>query len=160
MLAEDRDEVVSMLFSDVLDTKVVKTEREVDRTSCVRPKTRCECSLFVALLVESFFEQLLGYQAGVWETVQSLCDFYVYRAVGGEFFFEVVVGDNIFWEVAWFQAHVLAPGHGCVQIEIFDVDCYELSIGKGDDVVEEQFDGEEVDSGGYAVSKVVHLVTS
>ena len=44
-----------MLFADVLGTEVVNAEREGDRAPCVRPKTRCERTLFVALLVESFF---------------------------------------------------------------------------------------------------------
>ena len=61
MFEEDIVEVVRMLFSDVLDTKVVNAYREVDRSPCVHPNTRCECTLFVALLIESFFEQLLGY---------------------------------------------------------------------------------------------------
>ena len=92
----------------------------------------------------------------MWETVHYPFDFYVYPSVGGEFFFKVVVGDNVLWEVAEFEAHVFATGHGCVQIEIFDVDCHELYIGRGDDAVEEYFDGEEVDSGGSAVSRVFY----
>ena len=61
MFEEDSDKVVSMLFASLIDTKVVNAEREGDRAPFVRPKTRCECTLFVALLVESFFEKLLGY---------------------------------------------------------------------------------------------------
>ena len=53
-----------MLFADVLDTKVINAERESDRASFVCPKIRCECNFFVALLVESFFKQLLGYLLG------------------------------------------------------------------------------------------------
>ena len=50
----------------------------------------------------------------MWDTVHYLCDFYVYLAVGGEFSFEVVVEDKVLWEVAYFEAHVFATGHGCV----------------------------------------------
>ena len=88
----------------------------------------------------------------MWETLYSLCDFYIYPAGGSDFFFEIVVEDNILWEVAWFEAHVFAMSHGCIQIEIFDVDCHELFIVSGYDDVEEYFDGEEVDSGGSAVA--------
>ena len=44
----------------------------------------------------------------MWETVNYPFDFYVYPSVGGEFFFKVVVGDNVLWEVAEFEAHVFA----------------------------------------------------
>ena len=49
-----------MLFVDVLDAKVVNTDREADRAPFVRPKTRCDFTLFVALLVESFFRSVVG----------------------------------------------------------------------------------------------------
>ena len=96
----------------------------------------------------------------MWLTVHSQFDFYVYPAVGGEFFFKVVVGDNVLWEVAEFEAHVFAMGHGCVQIKIFDVDCHELYIGRGGDAVEEYFDGEKLDSGGSTVAQVIYWVAS
>ena len=108
VLLENRNEVVSMLFADVLDTGVVNADRESDRAPSLRPKTQYDFTLFVALLVEPFFEQLLVNYAGVWETVHSPCDYYVYPAVSGVFFFEVVVRDSVFWEVAEFEAHVFA----------------------------------------------------
>ena len=43
-----------MLFDDALDTKVVNAERESDRAPFLCPKTRCECTLFVALPVDFF----------------------------------------------------------------------------------------------------------
>ena len=61
MLLENSNEVVSILFTNVLYTKVVNAEREADRAPFMRPETRCECTLFVSLIVESFFEQLLSY---------------------------------------------------------------------------------------------------
>ena len=45
--------------------------------------------------------------------------------------------DNGLWEVTEFEAHVFATGHGCVQIEIFDINCHEFRIGRGDDAIEE-----------------------
>ena len=60
MLLENKNKVVSMLFADVLDTGVVNADRESDRAPSLRPKTQCDFTLFVALLVASFFEQLLG----------------------------------------------------------------------------------------------------
>ena len=41
VLLDNSYEVVIMLFADVLDTKVVNTDREADRAPFVRPKTRC-----------------------------------------------------------------------------------------------------------------------
>ena len=41
VLLENSDEVVIMFFADVLNTKVVNTDREADRAPFVRPKTRC-----------------------------------------------------------------------------------------------------------------------
>ena len=36
----------------------------------------------------------------MWETVHYPFDVYVYLTVGGDFFFKVVVGNEILWEVA------------------------------------------------------------
>ena len=53
---------------------------------------------------------------------------------------EFVVSNYVVREVAEFEAHELALSHWYVQIEIFDVDCHEFCIGRGDDAVEEEFD--------------------
>ena len=60
VLLENSHEVASMLFADVLNNGVVNAEREADMAPFMHPKTRCDFTLVVALLVESFFEQLLG----------------------------------------------------------------------------------------------------
>ena len=70
------------------------------------------------------------------------------------------MGDYVVQEVAEFEAHKLATRHWCIQVEIFDVDCHEFCVGRGDDAVEEEFDYEEVNCGSSAVSGVVDAIAA
>ena len=79
---------------------------------------------------------MLSTEAGLWEAVHTLFDFYVDPAVVGDFLCKVVVGDDIFWEVAEFEVHILAPSHKGVQIGVFYINRHEFCIGRGYDAVE------------------------
>ena len=85
MLLENSNEVFIMLFADVLDTEVFNSEREADRAPFMRPKVRCDLTLFVALLVESFSSSCLA--------IRPTCGRPYIPCV--DFFFKVVVGDNV-----------------------------------------------------------------
>ena len=93
------------------------------------------------------------------EAVRSSFNLHVDPVVVSGFLMEFVVGDYIVGEVAKFEAHELAPSQWCIQVEIFDVDCHEFCVGRGDDAVGEDFDCEEVDCMRPMVSKVVDSVT-
>ncbi len=51
--------MVGMLLPNVLDTKVVDTENEQERSPVMFPKARCDIALMVAMLVEAFFKEIL-----------------------------------------------------------------------------------------------------
>ena len=72
---EGAEEMAGVLLADIFDSKVVNDERARDRSGFVVPKTRGEVGRFVPVLVEVFFEALVGDDAGLWETVHALADF-------------------------------------------------------------------------------------
>jgi hypothetical protein len=67
--------MVGMLPPNVLDAKDIKTESEQERPPFMFPKARCEVALLAAVLVESFFEEILCKDACLWETVHALLYF-------------------------------------------------------------------------------------
>ena len=85
MLLENSHEVATMLFANVLDTKVVNTEREANRTQVVCPITWSDLVLFVTPLVEPFLKLLLGNEAGVREAIHSPHNVHVDTTVIDEF---------------------------------------------------------------------------
>jgi hypothetical protein len=42
------------------------------------------------------------------------------------------------------NSHVFLPCHGRAEVEIFQIECGEASVGSGNDVVEQNFEGAEV----------------
>ena len=68
--------------------------------------------------------------------------------------------ENIFWEAAELEAHVLIAGHWDVEVEIFDVDCHEFGTWSGDYAVEKKLDSEEIDGGSATVMWVVYSIAA
>ena len=80
---EHSHEVVGMLFANVFDAKVVDTGGEADGTQFLYPKPWCDLALLVAVLVQSFFEELLGNKSCMWQSIHSAPAFNVYVSVDG-----------------------------------------------------------------------------
>ncbi len=57
----------------------------------------------------------------MWETIHSLLYFDIDCPIVGSQVDEVVGFDEIGWEVADFHAHVFRLVHGCVEVEILQV---------------------------------------
>ncbi len=74
------------------------------------------------MLVESFFEEILCKDAHLRETVHALLYFDKDCTVIGSQVIEVVGFNKIGREVADFHAHAICSVHGCVELEILQVD--------------------------------------
>jgi hypothetical protein len=86
------------------------------------PKARCDFALLVAMLVELFFKEILCKDARLWEAIHALMYFDVDYTLIGSQVVEVVGFDKFGREVADLHGHVFQLVHGCVEVEIFQVD--------------------------------------
>jgi hypothetical protein len=78
---EGLDEMIGMLFANVLDSKVVDDEAENDGTCRVFPETWGSWCWIVAILDEMLGEALVGDDASLFEAVHAFFDFNVHPAV-------------------------------------------------------------------------------
>ncbi len=86
------------------------------------PKAWCDFALLVAMLVELFFKEILHKDARLWDTIHALLYFDINCTVFICQVFEVVGFDKIRREVADLHAHVFWSVHGCVELEILQMD--------------------------------------
>ncbi len=114
--------MVGVLPPNILDAKVVNTESEQERPAVMFPRARCDVALMVAMLIEAFFEEILCKDGHLQETVHALLYFDVDCTVVGSQVVEVVGFDIIGREVADLHVHVFWSVHGCVEVEILQVD--------------------------------------
>ncbi len=85
------------------------------------PKARHDLALLVAMLVESFFKEILCKDARLWETVHALLYFDINSTIVVGQVCEVVAFDKIGREVAEFHAHEFRLVHWCVEVEILQI---------------------------------------
>ncbi len=119
VFVENFCEMVGMLPPNVLDAKVIDTESVYDRPPVMFPKAWCDFALLVALLVESFFKEILREGARLRETIHALLYFDVDCTVIVSQNIEVVGFDEVGREVI--HGHVFRLVHGCVEVEIFQI---------------------------------------
>ena len=79
-------------------------------------------------------------------------------AVGCGFLLEVVLVDDVLWDVGYFQLHVFGAVHWCVQIKILDVDRHETCTLCGDDAVEQHFHCHHIGRWSAAIVGVIDAV--
>jgi hypothetical protein len=115
-------EMVGMLLPNVLDAKIVNTESEQERLPVMFPKAPFDIALLVAMLVESFFEEILCKDARLRETIHTLLYFDVDCTIVSSQVVEVVGFDKIGSEAADLHVHVFWLVHGYVEVEILQVD--------------------------------------
>ena len=60
-----------MLFAHVFDTKIVHYKRKADWTTDMGPQSGYKLGLEVAMLVQSLFKQLIGYDAGLRQSIHT-----------------------------------------------------------------------------------------
>ncbi len=113
--------MVGVLPPNVLDAKVIDTESDQERPPVMFPKAQCDVALLVAMLVQSFFEEILCMDARLQETIHALLYFDVDCTVVSSQVIEVVGFDKIGREVADLHVHVFWLVHGCVEVEILQV---------------------------------------
>ena len=81
---EGGDEMLGIVFVDVLDPKVIVDEGEDDVACGVAPQAGSVFHGYVALFGEMLGEALVGDDAGLFESVHALADFDVDPSVAGD----------------------------------------------------------------------------
>lgn len=128
------DEVLSMMFADVLDAEVVNDESEGDRAFGVGEETGSVLSGDVAVLGKVGLEASVGEYAGLWEAVHAHADFnhdHVVVDKGRK----IVLVHDVGWDEFDGDPHVFELGHWRTKVKVLDVNRHVLRVGSGDDAV-------------------------
>jgi hypothetical protein len=123
-------------------------------------KDRCDFASLVAVLVESFFEEILRKDTRLLETIHALLYFDIDCTAVNSQVFEVVEFDKIGWYVTDFHAHVFWLVHGCVEVEILQINGAVAWVLYWDDTAEMKLDSDHVDFRCAAVAGVVKEITT
>ncbi len=85
-----------MISSNILNTKIVYAQVEPHRASDMFPLSRCVWLLKVPMMRQSFLEEFVGQDAGLWQSVHSFADLHVIVAIKDYFLkllmFNYVIG--------------------------------------------------------------------
>ena len=122
MLFEDSLEMESVALSDIFDTKVIYEQAKHNGALLMAPQARSGGALVVAMLLETFFEENVAQGPRVWETINAVLNIKVNPAIGMDIVHEAVLIDEFCWDVAQFDADVLRSVHGCLKVNVFDVE--------------------------------------
>jgi hypothetical protein len=114
-------QMISFCFVYICYSKIVNNQGVTDGPSVVLPKVWCGCTLAITLFSKSFFQELLGNNAGLGQAIHSLPDLAVDKAVGRGDCSKLVMFDDIVRHVGQFQTYVLVLHHWGVKVKIFDI---------------------------------------
>ena len=79
-------EVVRMLLTNILYSKIIHNERETDRPPFMCPQTRCNLALMVAMGIEAYFKECLGKDSTLGNPVHYALDGDINESIWGRFF--------------------------------------------------------------------------
>ncbi len=126
----------------------------------VLPVPWCDLALLIPSFVELLSEEVLCYDAGLWEAVHSGFHFAEDIAIYVHLVTESVFVNNIRREQLQFHTEVFVSIHWCHKVEIFYVDCHELGIRCRDDTVEHYLDCEKIGCGCATVVGVIDEIST
>ena len=116
-----------------------------------RGSVRARCT---TELLQMLGKAFIGNPACLLYTRHALLDFHVDPDVFGDLL-EVKLGNNLVWEKAEEDSHVLPTRHGSVVIIILNVKCEKPRVPGRDDAVYQQFDSRKTGGVGDGASGIV-----
>ena len=84
MLGKNSEEMISMLFSHILNTEVIYDEDKLHRAPNVAPEARRSGRLMIPRSVEALAKKVVGESARLWEPISTADNGEVYSAVVDE----------------------------------------------------------------------------
>ena len=83
---DDFNEMVIMILSNILYSKIAHNERETDRPPFICPQTGCNLALMVAMGIEACFKECLGKDSTLGKPIYSALYGDINESIGGRFF--------------------------------------------------------------------------
>jgi hypothetical protein len=134
VLLEKIEEVVEVFNSKVFNAKVVSNQAKLDGTPFVAPKSWHGGSFIVAFRNKVQLKKIVGKDAGLEKTVTALANFEV-NLTSTVLTQDVVFQVKFVWDTGNIDMDIFRIGHGCVQVEVLEIDCAEVSTFSGKDTV-------------------------
>ena len=125
----------------------------------VLPETRGDVTLIIAVCAKAFGEEVIGEAAGLFKSIDPFVNLEVdpsAMCVDGE----VVLGDELLWDVTDFDANIFWPVKRCPQVEVGDVETRKSRIWHRQGAVKKQFDEFQRSSFGACVAGVAYPVAT
>jgi hypothetical protein len=126
VLLEKFQEMVEYFNSSIFYTKVVHNKAELDGMLFVVPKPQHGVSFVVALSNKVGSKEIIGKDARLRETVTAQANFQVHPTISIAPC-EVVFKDEFVWDVGNLDFNMFRIGHGCVKVEVLEVNVVEAS---------------------------------
>ena len=120
------------------------------------PEARRDGTLAVAMLVQSFFEELLCENTSLWKAAHPFLDCDVDKFDGGGLVGEVIHLYELLREVLDFHAHEFWSCHWHHEVKILAVNGVIARVFGEDHTVEVELDGDHVNLGHATVPRVVY----
>lgn len=159
LITECGKEVVSMLFTNSFDTKIVDNKGEKDGASFVSPETGGVTGRFVSILSEVLDKAFVRNLSGLGETVHAFADFNEDMSIVDK------AGQLVLFHDASRNgpdgdAHVFVMVHWSVEIEVGDIDAAVGGIISGEGAVDDEFGGGHVSRGCADISRIINEIAA
>jgi hypothetical protein len=134
LVLEQIKEIVEVFYTNVFDTKVVKEQAKLNRTPFVAPKSWHGGSFIEAFSNKVQSKKIVGKDVGLRKTITALANFEVNPTITITTQ-EVVFKDEFLWGIGNLDTDIFKIRHGCVQVEVLEINCGEAGTISGKDTV-------------------------
>jgi hypothetical protein len=148
-----------MFTAIIFDAKIVDHKREGDGSGAVVEEAMCVLDREVTQGGGVLDKTIVGNYSSLGKAVHAFTDFNKDPAIVDKRL-ELVVGHDARRDVHDGDVHVFKAFHWSVEVEVFDVNGHETSVGSGKDTVEEEFDGGDVGGGSADFARIFDAVAS
>lgn len=114
-----------MFDADLFHSKIIYTEGKRDGPPFMLPKSWGDGALAISICNQTRFKELLCNDTSLRKTIHTFLNPYIDVSIRSCQLPKVVEFDEFLGYVGHFQSHELWVVHGCVEVEIFDVNCHE-----------------------------------
>jgi len=128
-----------VLISNVLDTEIINCEVEPDGSRIMGEESRRVWKLVVSMLGETFLEELVGEDPGLWEAIHTLPDLHVNIPLA-DLALELVMFDDVGRKKGNGHTHVLIPIERSLEIHVLNVGPTKLCTRCADCAIPQSFE--------------------
>jgi hypothetical protein len=148
-----------MFNTNVLHTKIIHNEAELQRTPLVAPEARGGSCFIEPLGNKTSPQKIIGKDASLGKTITSLTNFEVFPTIAVPTS-EVVFLDEFIRDVGELDAHIFGIWHRSVKVEVLEINGAKPSAFPGEDTVEEEFDKFQGCGVGTNIARVANAVAA